>query len=130
MEVVLYKRKESGVTLIALVITIIILLILAGITISLINADNGILNQANIAKEEHEISEEKESVEVAATKAYMKAKGKEIEQNVLEYELERFFQTVSVNLEGEDYIIVINNNENRRYIVDQNANVDLEIIPD
>jgi len=130
MEVVLYKRKESGVTLIALVITIIILLILAGITISLINADNGILNQANIAKEEHEISEEKESVEVAATKAYMKAKGKEIEQNVLEYELERFFQTVSVNLEGEDYIIVINNNENRRYIVDKNANIDLEIIPD
>lgn len=37
------KNKELGITLIALVITIIVLLILAGISISMLTGDNGIL---------------------------------------------------------------------------------------
>ena len=46
------KQKNKGITLIALIITIIILLILAGISISTLTGDNGILNKASIAKEE------------------------------------------------------------------------------
>ena len=46
------KKKQNGITLIALVITIIILLILAGITIATLSGDNGILNKANLAGEE------------------------------------------------------------------------------
>ena len=46
------KRKNSGVTLIALIITIIVLLILAGVTIAMIVGDNGILNQATNASDE------------------------------------------------------------------------------
>ena len=58
------KRKNTkGITLIALVITIIVLLILAGITITALSGDNGILTQALRAKEETEnaqaIEEEK-----------------------------------------------------------------------
>ena len=48
------QLREKGITLIALVITIIILLILAGITIRLITGDNGIIAQATRAKEETE----------------------------------------------------------------------------
>ena len=48
------KRKEQGITLIALVITIIVLLILAGVTISMLTGENGILSQAQRAKEETE----------------------------------------------------------------------------
>ena len=44
--------KEKGVTLIALVITIIVLLILAGVSIATLTGDNGILTQATEAKEE------------------------------------------------------------------------------
>ena len=36
-------KKEKGITLIALVITIIVLLILAGVTIATLTGDNGIL---------------------------------------------------------------------------------------
>ena len=43
------KQKKNGITLIALVITIIILLILAGITINLVIGNNGILNRAKEA---------------------------------------------------------------------------------
>lgn len=42
--------NNKGITLIALVITIIVLLILAGVSIAMLTGDNGILNQANKAK--------------------------------------------------------------------------------
>ena len=42
----MYEETERGITLIALVITIIVMLILAGISISMIAGDNGILNRA------------------------------------------------------------------------------------
>lgn len=51
------KNNRKGITLIALVITIIVLLILAGVTIAALTGDNGILAQANKAKEENEKAE-------------------------------------------------------------------------
>ena len=47
-------KKEKGITLIALVITIIVLIILAGISISLVLGDNGIVTKAKQAKEQTE----------------------------------------------------------------------------
>ena len=44
------KNIEKGITLIALVITIIILLILAGITLAMLTGENGILNKASKSK--------------------------------------------------------------------------------
>ena len=46
------KKQEKGITLIALVITIIVLLLLAGISIAMLTGENGILTKANKAKEE------------------------------------------------------------------------------
>ena len=43
-------KKEKGITLIALVITIIVLLILAGVSIAMLTGENGILTQTNSAK--------------------------------------------------------------------------------
>ena len=44
------KSRIHGITLIALVITIIVLLILAGVTISIITGDNGIIGEAAKAR--------------------------------------------------------------------------------
>ena len=44
-------KKERGITLIALVITIIVLLILAGVTIASITGENGILSKATQASQ-------------------------------------------------------------------------------
>ena len=54
------KTRNKGVTLIALVVTIIVLLILAGVTISALSGDNGILQNAARAKEETEQVEKDE----------------------------------------------------------------------
>ena len=40
------KRKEEGITLVALIVTIIILIILAGISIGALTGDNGIIDNA------------------------------------------------------------------------------------
>ena len=58
--------RNKGITLIALVITIIVLLILAGVTIATLTGDNGIIRRTNQAKEETEKAGAKEKVQVEA----------------------------------------------------------------
>ena len=57
-----FNRKNNGITLIALVVSIIVLLILAGISISMLSGENGILNRATEAKRTYQISSEKEAI--------------------------------------------------------------------
>lgn len=45
-------KNQKGITLVALVITIVVLLILAGVTISMVMGDNGILSNSQKAKQE------------------------------------------------------------------------------
>ena len=54
-------RRNKGITLIALVVTIIVLLILAGISIAMLTGQNGILNSAAEAKEKTRVAQEDES---------------------------------------------------------------------
>ena len=61
------ERRMKGITLIALVITIVILLILAGITISALSGENGILKRAAEAKEQNVRGVEKEAISIAYT---------------------------------------------------------------
>ena len=53
-------RENKGITLIALVVTIVVLLILAGVSISMLAGENGIITQAQKAKEETENKKEEE----------------------------------------------------------------------
>ena len=54
-------RRNKGITLIALVVTIIVILILAGISIAMLTGQNGILNRAAEAKEKTGVAQEDES---------------------------------------------------------------------
>ena len=54
------KKSESAITLIALIISIIVLLILAGVSLSALIGENGILNQATNAVEKNNIASEEE----------------------------------------------------------------------
>lgn len=61
------KRKlqeKKGITLVALVITIIVLIILAGVSINLVLGDNGILQQAKVAKQSTNLASAKEKLEL------------------------------------------------------------------
>ena len=62
-------KERKGITLIALVITIIVLLILAGVSIAMLTGTNGILTQANNAKQATEESTEKEKRQLSQVEA-------------------------------------------------------------
>ena len=59
------KLKEQGITLIALVVTIIILLILAGVTLNIALSDNGLFNKTKKAAEEYKEAQENEKKQMA-----------------------------------------------------------------
>ena len=65
------RKREKGITLIALVITIIVLLILAGVSIAMLTGQNGILTQAQNAKTttENKSAEEKVKLSVMGARA-------------------------------------------------------------
>ncbi len=63
-------KKNKGITLIALVITIIILLILAGITIAMLTGENGILKKAITAKENNNKEAAMEKIKIAVMASF------------------------------------------------------------
>ena len=71
------KNKEKGITLIALVITIIVLLILAGVAIATLTGDNGILTKAVTAKENTEKANEDEMRRLTMLEAVSNIENKE-----------------------------------------------------
>lgn len=77
------KYDKKAITLISLVITIVVLLILAGISITMLTNENGILTQAKNAKENTEIAEEKEELELLYTNILLYFNtNKEIDVNI------------------------------------------------
>ena len=65
-------RNQKGITLIALVITIIVLLILAGVSIAMLTGNNGILTQANNSNYESRKAEMVEKANMELNAAYSK----------------------------------------------------------
>ena len=98
------EKNIRGITLIALVITIIVLLILAGVTIAALSGDNGILQRATEAKEKTEIGQEKEVVELATISAQMGEKYQSLNQVNLQKEIDKQY--------GEGKTIVRDNGDN------------------
>ena len=56
------RKNEQGITLIALVVTIIILIILAGVSINLVLGDNGIVNKAKDGRNNYQVAANEEDV--------------------------------------------------------------------
>ena len=63
--------KEKGITLIALVVTIIVLIILAGVSIAILVGENGIITQAQKAKQETEQAKQNEEKSLQELEGYI-----------------------------------------------------------
>lgn len=100
------KNHSKGITLIALVITIIVLLILAGVTIATLTGENGILTKATQARDNTIIAQEKEQVQTAYAAAMMDAydqEDKTVTQAMLQQEMN--------NLTGDNATEVTDNGD-------------------
>ena len=75
-------KEQKGITLIALVITIIVLLILAGVSIAMLTGDNGLLTQSKRAAQNSKVAEEKDLAATEVTAAYSTFLEKKYSQGV------------------------------------------------
>ena len=112
------KETQKGITLIALVITIIVLLILAGVSIAMLTGQNGILTQANNAKNETELASAKEKVELAVIGAISQTRDGTLKVGNLRTELANYGGTV----EGEVFPVTAKV-DGKSFTVDANGNV-------
>ena len=87
-----YLKENKGITLIALVITIIVLLILAGISIATLAGDNGILQKTITAKENTAKEQIKERIKLAYHAALAGGKGNYTKDTLMN-ELKNEFKT-------------------------------------
>ena len=69
-------KNTKGITLIALVITIIVLLILAGVSIAMLTGESGVITQAQKAKAMTELSGYKEELEIYKTSKSIETESK------------------------------------------------------
>ena len=90
------KSKTSGITLIALVVTIIVLLILAGISISMLTGNNGILNRAGEAKEKNDRMGIIEQARIDILDKIAENKGENITDSQFREVLEKYFTKESI----------------------------------
>ena len=112
------KEAQKGITLIALVITIIVLLILAGVSIAMLTGQKGILTQANNAKNETELASAKEKVELAVIGAISQTRDGTLTVGKLRTELANYGGTV----EGDTFPVTATV-DGKSFTVDANGNV-------
>ena len=86
---VMILKSQKGITLIALVITIIVLLILASVSITMLTGNNGILQKATTAKEGSAEVEGEEKINLAIL-AVKTQKNGGFDQDLLQEELEKY----------------------------------------
>ena len=92
----MFVNNKNGITLIALVITIIVLLILAGISLSLVLGNNGVLKKAADAKIRNTQSTTKEQIQLEVAGSYDINEYK-IDENKLRLNLENIGAKVNGN---------------------------------
>ncbi len=108
-------KKRDGITLIALVVTIIVLLVLAGISISMLTGQNGILNRAQEAKEKTGTSNAEEKIKIAVASCLIQNNGNlNITNEKLTKALKDEFSEGEyelVNNAGDSYFVKLNSNK-------------------
>ncbi len=81
-------KNQKGITLIALVVTIVILIILAGVSIGMLTGDNGTISNANKASDETKKGNYQETLELIGINLQQKAKNMSEEELIEQYEKE------------------------------------------
>mgnify|MGYP004646999157 CR=1 FL=1 len=121
-------EKKNGITLISLVITIVILLILAGISISALAGKNGLFTKVKQANKAHVEAEMKEQLTLALHDLQLEKKGEatldDVTQEWLNTEIKDYEPNLKedATLEGK-IVIMSKNNVIGKFLIDSNLNI-------
>ena len=117
-------KEKKAITLIALVVTIAVILILAGITVGMVTSDNGVLKETKNAKTLAEIDNEKSIVERAKMLTMMRSKNGSITYEVFEPALKEEAGKMPTEVsDAVGTIEVLFTDSNRYYEIDEDGNV-------
>ena len=119
-------RRERGITTIGLVVTIIVMLILAGVTLSLIKGNSGIITKADESKSQTERKEVIEKAKMTISEKVVNNGGNELTRSELKEILEQYFINVP-----EDYTletILKTKEENGKYEIKVSEIYDRDIM--
>ena len=122
-------KQNKAITLIALVVTIVVLLILAGVTLKLVLDNNGIIQKSKEARSETIVADEKSKVEMAYLSAALKKLGDTVTAEELQEELDSSVgagKTV-VTSNGDGTLNVLFNETGHNYNVDEGTVEKVEI---
>ena len=123
-----FKRGAKGITLVALVVTIIVLLILAGVAISLTVGDNGLFRRAQNAADTYEQASKKEKIELAIGSTFLDETGDfSITKSKLENALRGEFGNdteISVEENGDGSFLITIDNKNEYYVGEDGELID------
>ena len=114
-------KRSKGITLIALVITIIVLLILAGVVISMLSGENGILKKAVEGKLKYQEATEVEKLNLATQAALINGHGVLEDENIKK-ELKETFGEGNYEYLGDGVVII---NE-KYYKISKNGTTGIE----
>ena len=124
MKTKLKIKQEEGITLIALVVTIVVLLILAGVSMSLVLNNNGVISKAKDAKNSTEKGQAQDEVNLAIN--YLQIEDatstltQEERRRILEDELRKISADSSVTISGDGFKII---HKKYEFFVDEDLNV-------
>ena len=106
-------KDSKGITLIALIITIMILIILAGISISLIIGENGIINYAQQGEEKTKQEQAREKLSLAISDLFIEKQGK-----LMLEQLDEITQNgISIKMTSDMSEVEIQEKDNRKYAI-------------
>ena len=114
-------KRSKGITLIALVVTIIVLLILAGISISMLMGQNGILNAAE-SKREHTVAQEREAIAIAYSASMNVDNIGKVTGLELQNELDKIMKNTAVTENDTDLNILFKDTLHR-YTISQDGTI-------
>ena len=118
------QKQNKGITLIALVVTIILLLILVGISITMLTGQNGILNRAAESSKVTKEAQLDEQVKLSIMEALSYGKGKISDTQMLEKAIKNnVTEEYALTEISEGWGIQIGN---KNYTIDKNGNLNIE----
>ncbi len=117
-------KNKKGITLVALIITVIILLILAGVTISLLIGDNGMVKKTKQGVEESEMASIKEQAELVRNEQGIR----NFEGNPQELTKSSYINALNVSFENsivEGSRVIV---KDKKYAIFVKSNLEIEVI--
>ena len=127
-------EKNKGITLVALVITVIILIILASVSLSVLFSENGLINKAKEGTSKYEDEAIRESINLAVLNASSNT-GLKLDENILKNELDKKLgegkYTYTINEETGEVTVVYNGKEYKigtNGVIEESSETDYSII--